>query len=110
MIGTPPNWPEGVREINVENLASLGINDSGELFWNGRRIEVRRRLRLSWWQNAGAAAVVIATVLGGLGGFAQGAVAVVDFGCARKSWTSWCAAVPQPAIQAAQATHEPAAK
>ena len=41
------DWPLGVQEISIENLASLGVNDEGEIFWNGKRIEVRRRLLLT---------------------------------------------------------------
>ena len=90
MTDAEPGWPEGIRAITVENLASLGINDAGELFWNGTRVAVRRRLLLTWWQNIAAFIVVMATVLGGIGGFAQGATAMVDFGCARQAWPGWC--------------------
>jgi hypothetical protein len=84
------DWPLGVQEISIENLASLGVNDEGEIFWNGKRIEVRRRLLLTWWQKMAAAIVVIFAILGGAGGFVQGAGVVFDHYCAADPSGRWC--------------------
>lgn len=62
----------------MNDLASLGINDANELFWNGRRVEIRRRLDLTRFQNALAVAVAMATILGAVGSLAQGVISVVD--------------------------------
>jgi hypothetical protein len=42
-------------------------------------------------------------VLGGIGGFAQGATAVIDFGCVRHTWRHWC-----PAVAVSEAPAQPA--
>ncbi|MBI4191531.1 MAG: hypothetical protein HY525_13460 [Betaproteobacteria bacterium] len=48
---------------------SLGIDDDGSLYVNGERVITQQKVRLDWWVN-------VAVVLGALGAFAQGLVAV----------------------------------
>jgi homospermidine synthase len=65
----------------------LGINDRNELFWDGQRVEVRRRLVLTRVQQAVALAVSAAAVAGGLGAAASGAKDGAEFLCARgRGW------------------------
>lgn len=85
-----PDWPAQVRQISLEGLGLLGIDAAQRLYWDGKRIEVRRRLALSRWQKLGAFLVVAATVAGGVGAAVQAAVAVADFGCQRGLWHRWC--------------------
>ena len=80
---TGPVWPAGVEPISVDDLDRLGINGANELFWDGRRIEVRRRLDLTRFQKTLAAAVTVAAILGGLGGFVTGFNNASVFLCAR---------------------------
>jgi hypothetical protein len=89
------DWPDGVTPISVETVDRLGVNEAGELFWNGRLVQVRRPLLLSPLQRLGAAIVVAASVAGGLGGLAQGITATVDFGCARGIWHQFCPPPPK---------------
>lgn len=89
-----PDWPAHVRQISLEGLGLLGIDGEQRLYWDGKRIEVRQRLTLSWWQKLGAVLVVVATVTGGLGSCAQGVVEVVKFGCQRGWWHHGCANEP----------------
>jgi hypothetical protein len=47
----PLNWPSGVRPISQEGLGLLGIDPTtNKLFWDGKEIVLRDRIRLSWWQ------------------------------------------------------------
>ena len=47
----PPDWPFGVRPISLEGLGLFGIVPaSNKLFWDGREVVLRNRIRLSWWQ------------------------------------------------------------
>jgi len=79
----PPGWPEGVHQISVEDLGRLGIDGEDQIFWDGRRIELKRRLDLTALQKTVAVVVTVMAVLGGLGGFASGINDASDFLCAR---------------------------
>ncbi|MEI7843623.1 MAG: hypothetical protein WCI39_11405 [Gallionellaceae bacterium] len=48
---------------------SLGIDNEGRLYVNGERVITEQKIRLEWWIN-------VAMVLGALGAFAQGVVAI----------------------------------
>jgi hypothetical protein len=98
---TPPGWPAGVNPVSLETIERLGVNDEGALFWDGKPVEVRNTLDLSLLQRIGAAIVVLATVLGGVGGLAQGITATVDFACARGAWPHLCAPPPKGGTTAA---------
>jgi len=83
MTGVPPNWPKGVTPISVDDLNKLGLNGYDQLFWDGRRIEIRRKLDLSRTQKALAVMVAVAALLGGIGGFLSGINDAAGFLCAR---------------------------
>ena len=52
MMEPPPTWPSGVRPISQEGLALLGIDPStNRLFWDGKEVVLRSRVRLTWWQS-----------------------------------------------------------
>jgi hypothetical protein len=68
----PADWPPDVDPIALEDLGRLGINPQQELFWDGRRVEIRRRLVLTGFQKSIAFIVTICAILGGLGGFVTG--------------------------------------
>jgi hypothetical protein len=79
----PPNWPRGVEPIGMEDLNRLGIDTEHQLYWDGRRIEIRRRLvltRLQTWFAAGAA---IVGLLAGLATIATGVNNASLFLCVR---------------------------
>lgn len=50
-------------------LLSLGIDNEGSLYVNGEQVITKHKVSLDWWVN-------IAVVLGALGAFAQGMVAI----------------------------------
>lgn len=85
----PARWPPDVTPISVEELDRLGLNAKNQLFWDGRRIEVRNRLALTRLQQLLAIVVSIAAVLGAIGGFVTGLNNASIFLCARGiDWVS----------------------
>lgn len=85
----PASWPAGVEQIGLEDLGRLGINKADQLFWDGRRIEVRQSLVLTGFQKAIAGAAAMFAVLGALGGFVTGLNNASVFLCARGvNWLS----------------------
>ena len=77
------SWPEGVKKIEVSDLNRLGIDQRDQLYWDGRRIEIRRRLDLTRLQKTAAILVTLFAVLGGLGGFFSGFSDAAGFLCTR---------------------------
>jgi hypothetical protein len=76
-------WPQGVTPIGVEDLDRLGLNAANQLFWDGKRIEVRNRLDLTRLQKTFAVVVSVFAVLGAVGGFVTGLNNASVFLCAR---------------------------
>lgn len=67
----------------------MGINGQNQLFWDGRRVEVRRPLDLTRPQKLIAALVTVFAILSGLGGFVTGFNNASIFLCARGiTWLS----------------------
>lgn len=79
----PKEWPPGVEPISVGDLGRLGIDPENQLFWDGRKIEIRRRLDLTRTQKFLALLVTIFAILGGLGAFLSGLDDGASFLCAR---------------------------
>jgi hypothetical protein len=101
MSGTDPSgWPADVARISVEDLDRLGINARNELFWDGKRIEIRRRLDLTKVQKSVAIVVSAFAILGSLGSFVTGLNNASAFLCARgRPWLG-CAVPANPAPSA----------
>ena len=76
-----PGWPKGVHPISLEGLALIGVDDAGLLYWDGRPVEVRRRLDLSRGEKWFAVVVGFFTILGGVGAVAQGWAAAHQWSC-----------------------------
>lgn len=95
---TSGEWPRGVEPIGVDDLRRLGISRDNQLFWDGRRIEIRRPLVLTGFQKGVAAIVTVGAILGGLGGFVTGLNNASVFLCARNvHWLS-CPTPPGPGL------------
>ena len=96
-MSAPPatNWPKGVEQVGLEDLGRLGINQDDQLFWDGRRIEVRRSLNLTLFQKIITGIVTFFAVLGGVGGFVTGFNNASIFLCARD--VRWLSCPPAPA-------------
>ena len=87
--GVPRVCPAGVEPVGIDDLDRLGINGQDQLFWDGRRIEVRRPLNLTRAQKLIAALVTVFAILSGLGGFVTGFNNASIFLCARGiAWLS----------------------
>ena len=71
--------------ISVDDLDRLGINSRQELFWDGKRVEVRSRINLTWAQTAAAILVGAAAICGG---FSSAANDGTEFTC--RQWHLFC--------------------
>jgi hypothetical protein len=95
MSGRPPaSWLKGVEQVGLEDLGRLGINGDDQLFWDGRRVEVRRSLNLTGFQKIITGIVTFFAVLGGVGGFITGFNNASIFLCAREIRWLNCPAAP----------------
>jgi hypothetical protein len=70
------------REIAMEEQDCLGIDRRGNLYWDGKPIEVRYFWPpLTRWQKVGAVIVVASALIGAIGVATQGWVAYDDWAC-----------------------------
>jgi hypothetical protein len=73
----PDEWPEGVFAVSLNGVTLLGIHEkTGKLFWDGKEVITRHRIRLGTFERWVA---VIATA-GTFGSF------LVNFGRALEWW------------------------
>jgi hypothetical protein len=64
--GSPqPGWPTGVRELGVGDLKRLGIDGDNQIYWDGRRIEIRKSIVLTGFQKWVAFVVGVVGLLAG---------------------------------------------
>jgi hypothetical protein len=74
----PAEWPEGVRCISLEGLSLLGIHEeTGNLYWDGKEIVIKRRLRLETLERW----IALLVACGTFGSF------IVDAGRALGKWS-----------------------
>ena len=92
----PEDWPPDVTPIGIEDLGRLGLNARNQLFWNGKRIEVRNRLDLTKVEKTLAVVVSFFAVLGAIGGFVTGLNNASIFLCARDIHWVTCPIEPAP--------------
>jgi hypothetical protein len=85
-----------LHQFASADLSRLAISDDGKLYWDGKPVEVRRRLSLSPEQVMAAAIVAVFLVIGAIGAAAQGSLALRDWGC-RLGWTANYCALPDKA-------------
>jgi hypothetical protein len=73
----PPEWPSNVRPISMEGVSLLGIDPAtNKLYWDGKEVVVRDRLRLGGWANF----LAILVAIGAFGSF------IVELGNALNWW------------------------
>lgn len=107
----PRGWPKDVIPVSIEDLDRLGINSDNQLFWDGKRIEIRQSLVLTGLQKTVAVVVSICAILGGLGGFVTGFNNASVFLCARGNHYLTCPPPASPvAAPAGVPSSAPAAK
>jgi len=90
----PPSWPDGVAPIRVADLKKIGIDQNRQLYWDGQKIEIRRRLDLTRPQKIVALIVTAAAILGGLGGFLSGLADTDALFCAHGNHFAICRLLP----------------
>ena len=82
--------------VDMTDLSRLSIDRDGRLYWDGKPVEVHRRIMMSRAQIVGASIVAIFVVIGALGAALQGTVAARDWAC-RLGWSSnSCSPPAQP--------------
>jgi hypothetical protein len=74
-------WEPGVRTVGLEELDCLGIDRKGNLYWDGKPVEVRH-VWLTRWQKVGAVVIAVSAIVGAIGAATQGWVAYNDWACA----------------------------
>jgi hypothetical protein len=85
-----------VHPVGTMDLTRLSIDNDGRLYWDGKPVEVRRRIMMSRAQISGAALIGVFVVIGAIGAAIQGAAAARDWAC-RLGWIeSTCALPPAP--------------
>jgi len=82
-----------LHQLATADLTRLAIDEDGKLYWDGKPVEVRRRLSLSPEQTLIAGIVAVILVIGALGAAVQGSLALRDWGC-RLGWTAHYCAPP----------------
>lgn len=64
-------WPSHVMELDIGSLLLLGVDSKGNLYWDGKPIEVRKTFDLRWWQ-------IVLAVMTALGAFISGMTALYN--------------------------------
>lgn len=60
----PDDWPEHVRAISMKGLALFGVHDqTQEIYWDGNKLAVERKVSLEGWTLALAFIATGATVV-----------------------------------------------
>ena len=75
--------PGKLRSISMDEIDLLQIDRNGRLYWDGKPVEVSRRL--TFWQSVGAFIVGTFVVIGSVGSFLQGWTVYHDLAC-RMGW------------------------
>ena len=78
-----PEWPAGVHAVSRDGLQLLGLDFGRKLYWDGKPVEMQRRLDLTCRQQRIAGATAAAGLLAGLNGLVQALDATIAFDCAR---------------------------
>ncbi len=56
---TPDDWPTEVRQISFQGLNLLGVDRSGQLYWDGKRLQTVARL--NWYERVLATIAALGT-------------------------------------------------
>ena len=72
------NWPPHVRCVGLDGLSYLGVDDAGNLYWQGKQVEVRQGLTLTRWQRIGAVVITVSTAVAAIAAVVQAIAAVTN--------------------------------
>jgi hypothetical protein len=92
----PQKKGRNVHSLAAADLSRLSIDNDGRLYWDGKPVEVRRRIQMSRAQVVGASVVAAFIVIGAVGAAVQGSLALRDWTC-RLGWTTSYCALPETA-------------
>ena len=96
-VSGEPQEPEpqgrNVHPVDMTDLSRLSIDRDGRLYWDGKPVEVRRRISLSRAQVVGASIVAAFVVIGAIASAIQGAVAARELAC-RLGWSASACTLP----------------
>ena len=84
--------PGKLRSISTDEIDLLQVDRNGRLYWDGKPVEVSRRL--TFWQSVGAFIVGTFFVIGSVGSFLQGWTVYHDLACRMGWYTFAFACVP----------------
>jgi hypothetical protein len=96
-VAPPPPKPQGRNRhpVDMTDLSRLSIDRDGRLYWDGKPVEVHRRIAMSRPQIVGASIVAAFVVIGAIGAALQGTLAARELMC-RLSWSADACAAPAP--------------
>ncbi len=79
-----------VHPVDAMDLRRLSIDNDGRLYWDGKPVEVRRRIMMSRRQVVAASVLGAFVAVGAIGAAIQGTAVAHDWAC-RFGWTtSYC--------------------
>lgn len=91
---SPKKSGRNIQPLATADISRLSIDNDGRLYWDGKPVEVRRRIQMSRAQVVGASIVAGFVVIGAVGAAIQGSLALRDWSC-RLGWTtSYCSLPP----------------
>ncbi len=95
-----PEKVEGrnVHAVSAMDLTRLSIDSDGRLYWDGKPVEVRRRLMMSRGQVVGASVIAFFILIAAIGSAIQATATLSDWAC-RTGLSSQCES-PAPAAPA----------
>ena len=70
-----------VRAVNTMDLSRLSIDNDGRLYWDGKPVEVQRRLMMSQHQVIGASLIAFCIVVAAIGSAIQATATLSDWAC-----------------------------
>jgi hypothetical protein len=91
----PAKKGRNIHPLATADLSRLSIDDDGRLYWDGKPVEVRRRIEMSRAQVVGASVVAAFVAIGAVGALIQGSLALRDWSC-RLGWTTSYCGLPAP--------------
>ena len=81
-----------IRPATAVDLSRLSIDEAGQLYWDGKPVEVRRRLMMSRRQAVAASLIAFFIVVAAIGSAVQAAATLSDWAC--RNGFSQCTAKP----------------
>ncbi|WP_139043893.1 hypothetical protein [Allomesorhizobium alhagi] len=93
-IANKERWPKDVRTVGMDEFDNLGIDRLGNLYWDGKAIEIRR-ISLSGGQKILASFIAFVGFWAAVGATLQGWTSAHSWLC-ELHWLSqpWCPLVP----------------